>query len=99
MIEPWRRTLGQEPKLAGAVDTGKGAEVAAMAHHRETKLEMARRHVHEAEAHVASQRKIVAGLPAEGEGSLIAERLLVEFERTLRDHKTALARLEKWGAA
>ena len=44
-IERWRRTLAQierGPKPNPAVNTGKGAEVADMANHRETKLEMAR---------------------------------------------------------
>ena len=68
-----------------------------MADYRETKLEMARRHVHEDEAYVALQREIVARLPADGEGSLVAGQLLREFERTLREHKTALSKLEESG--
>jgi hypothetical protein len=49
--------------------------------------------------HVARQREIAAGLPTDGEDGRIAKRLLVEFERTLRDHKAALAQLEKREAA
>lgn len=64
-----------------------------------TKLEMARRHVREGKVHVARQRKIAAGLLGDGEGSVIARQLLREFERTLRDHKSALAQLEKRGTA
>ena len=97
-IERWGRTLsqvGREPKHETVVDTDMGSGVADLANQRETLLEMARRHVREAEVHVARQHQIAAGLPGNDEGSLIARTLLAEFERTLRDHKVALAQLEK----
>lgn len=97
-IERWCRTLsrvGREPKREPVVDTDMGSGMADLANQRETLLEMARRHVREAEVHVARQRNIAAGLPGGDEGSLIARMLLAEFERTLRDHKVALAQLEK----
>jgi hypothetical protein len=101
-IDQWRRTLGQigwELKRGAAVDISSKPKATDLSELRETHLEMARRHVREGEAIVTRQRKITAGMPSTGEPSRAARRLLVEFERTLCDHKAHLARLEKRGAA
>ncbi|MGN6468130.1 MAG: hypothetical protein ACTHLC_00940 [Rhizobiaceae bacterium] len=63
----------------------------------ETKLEMARRHVREAERHVDRQRRIVSELRERGQLSEIAVELLAEFEQTLSDHRASLARIESSG--
>ncbi|HEV2098037.1 MAG TPA: hypothetical protein VGR45_03825 [Stellaceae bacterium] len=70
-----------------------------MAEHRETKLEMARRHVHEGEEHIARQREIIAGLQDDGEVKRLAQQLLLGFETIMREHRASLARLEKSAVA
>jgi hypothetical protein len=93
-IARWRATLSGSRNAEITVDTSGRSEEAVLSNRRENQLEMARRHVGEGEARVTRQRKIVAKLPAIGELSNIARRLLVEFDRSLRDHKAQLAQRE-----
>ena len=58
----------------------------------ETDLEMAERHVREAEARVARQRRIVEYQRASGEVSSLSEEILEEFERALVHHRLHLSR-------
>ena len=60
----------------------------------ETDLEMARRHVAEAERHIRSQEDIVAHLRDLGGDVATAEQLLCLFEETLDIHRAHLDRLE-----
>ncbi|GJD65327.1 hypothetical protein [Methylobacterium frigidaeris] len=61
---------------------------------RETDLEMALRHVIEAEARVARQRALVERLaPGGGRTAALAEALLSDFQATLAAHRAHLARL------
>lgn len=60
----------------------------------ETPLQMARRHVRQGEAVVARQRNVLDRLRSHHLPIAMAEVLLEEFEHTLRDHKTHLAKLE-----
>jgi hypothetical protein len=53
----------------------------------ETFLEMATRHVREAEAHVTRQREIVNELRRNGEDATDSEALLATFESLLRSHQ------------
>ena len=65
---------------------------------QETPLEMARRHVIEGEARVASQRARVAELASEGRDTTQAEEILATFETTLRFMRQDLAdRLKEAG--
>lgn len=60
----------------------------------ETVLEMALRHVIEAEARIVRQRALVARLaPTGGQTAALAEALLVDFQTTLDAHRAHLARL------
>jgi hypothetical protein len=59
----------------------------------ETEKEMCVRHVREGEIHVAGQRSIIAKLRAGHHPVQLAEQLLVEFERTLDDHRAHLTRV------
>lgn len=60
----------------------------------ESDLEMALRHVVEAEARVARQRVLVERLaPAGGQTAALAEALLADFQATLAAHRAHLARL------
>ncbi len=62
--------------------------------HKETELEMVRRHVRGGAGHVARQRGIVAGLHADSLLTDVAEQLLAGFEDVQRQHMAHLARLE-----
>jgi hypothetical protein len=59
----------------------------------ESRLQMAERHVRDAEAHVARQRRIVLDLSGHGHPIDLALELLDEFERSLRDHRASLERI------
>ena len=59
----------------------------------ETMLDMARRHVAEAEGHVRRQREIVAHLEALKLSTATAQALLDEFVQTLEDHRRSLERI------
>jgi hypothetical protein len=59
----------------------------------ETRIEMERRHLREAETHVATQRALVARLHRRDLPSKLAEDLLTQFEGSLRDHAAGLERL------
>ncbi|TGE01199.1 hypothetical protein [Methylobacterium nonmethylotrophicum] len=62
--------------------------------HRETDLEMALRHVVEAERRILRQHALIARLgPGGGQTKELAERLLVDFQTTLAAHRAHLARL------
>lgn len=61
----------------------------------EMPLEMAQRHVIEAEARVASQRARVAELASEGHDTTQAEAILATFEATLRFMRQDLADRQK----
>lgn len=94
-LRRWRRTLNEmarKPK-SGSLQMGRVSKVPALLDDPEAALEMARRHVREAELRVSRQREIVAGLPT-GELRQVAEDLLAEFEKTLRDQVIFLHRLE-----
>lgn len=58
-----------------------------------SKVEMARRHVREAEAHIARQKEIIEELRRDGHSTLEAELLLKVFQDTLRSHKESVLRL------
>jgi hypothetical protein len=60
----------------------------------ESKLDMAERHVREAEVHVAHQQDILARLRRDGHPTLDAESLLNVFQETLKTHQDDLARLQ-----
>lgn len=65
---------------------------------QETLLEMARRHVIEGEARVASQRARVAELAGQGLDTTQAEEILATFKATLRLMREDLAdRLKEAG--
>lgn len=65
---------------------------------QETPLEMARRHVIEGEARVASQRERVAELAGQGLDTTQADEILATFEGTLRLMREDLAdRLKEAG--
>jgi hypothetical protein len=57
-------------------------------------LEMARRHVAEAEEHIARQRAVVAGLERDGHDTSEAKASLVQFEELYRLHVDDRDRLE-----
>jgi hypothetical protein len=59
----------------------------------ETRIEMERRHLREAEAHVATQRALLARLQRRELPATLAEDLLAQFEGSLRDHAAGLERL------
>jgi hypothetical protein len=59
--------------------------------HDETKLEMALRHVREAEEKVAHQERIVRELQAHGHDSTQAEKLLMNFREILDIARAHLA--------
>jgi hypothetical protein len=59
----------------------------------ETPLEMAQRHVREGDAHVASQRRILAELRRDGHPTEMAQTLLAEFESSAAEHREGLARM------
>ncbi|KMO15973.1 hypothetical protein [Methylobacterium platani] len=60
----------------------------------ETALEMARRHVVEAEIRVLRQRALVSRLdPAGGRVAEMARRLLADFQSDLAAHRAHLARV------
>ena len=59
----------------------------------ETEIEMVRRHIVEAEEHLARQREIVDRLPPSGGITELARSLLVQYEETLSLHRAHLARL------
>jgi len=62
--------------------------------HRETDLEMALRHVIEAEGRVQRQRALIERFgPGGGPMKEMAERLLADFQATLAAHRAHLARL------
>jgi hypothetical protein len=61
----------------------------------ETLIQMARRHVSEAEMHVQKQHGIIARLNTSGLPADQAQELLHEFEATLEDHRASLARIEE----
>ncbi len=61
----------------------------------ETHLEMAKRHVREAEAIVARQRKLVEQLRRDGHDLVEAERLLRNFEESLEAHRQGLAHMRR----
>jgi hypothetical protein len=54
---------------------------------------MARRHVSQAEEHVRAQRTRISRLREDRHPTALAEELLDEFERTLRDHRSGLGRV------
>jgi hypothetical protein len=54
-------------------------------------IDMIRRHIAEAERHVASQREVVRKLQRLGADTLLAEDILEEFETTLAQHHAHLA--------
>lgn len=60
---------------------------------RETKLEMAERHVRDGERHVVGQQEILARLREHGRSTDLAERLLTNLEDLLAMHRKHLARL------
>ena len=57
------------------------------------KVEMAQRHVREAEAHIVRQKEIIEELRRDGHPTLVAELLLKVFQDTLRSHKESVLRL------
>lgn len=59
----------------------------------ENLIQMAERHVRQAEGHVEKQRAILARLRADGLPTETAEELLQEFEATLADHRASLDRM------
>lgn len=61
-----------------------------MTKEKETELEMAERHVREAEAHVARQEETVQQLRRDGHDTKQAEALLTTFEATLVEHRRGL---------
>ncbi|MFH6782094.1 MULTISPECIES: hypothetical protein [Methylobacterium] len=66
----------------------------AAAPHRETDLQMALRHVIEAEARVLRQRALVARLgPKGGRVADLAHALLADFQSDLAAHRAHLARV------
>ena len=50
-------------------------------------LDMANRHIAEAERHIVRQEEIITGLRTQGADSVLAEELLAEFQATLRTHR------------
>ena len=60
----------------------------------ETELDTVRRHVQEAEDHVARQREIVDRLPPTGDLADIARALLADYEAALALHRAHLERLQ-----
>jgi hypothetical protein len=60
----------------------------------ETHLQMAERHVRDAEGRVARQRRAVEELARDGHTTRLAVELLVEFQRALRNHRDELALLK-----
>ena len=61
---------------------------------RETPLEMARRHVREAEERVTKFRAIAQGTPERCELTNTSGELLAMFEKTLTNSRASLARLK-----
>lgn len=59
----------------------------------ETRIEMERRHLREAQTHVAKQRALVARLRQDDLPTDMARDLLAQFEGSLVDHRAGLARL------
>jgi len=56
-------------------------------------VEMAKRHVCQAEAHIVRQKEIIEELRHDGHPTLAAELLLKVFQDTLRSHKESVLRL------
>ena len=50
-------------------------------------LDMANRHIAEAERHILRQEEIITGLRTQGADSVLAEELLAEFQAALRMHR------------
>ena len=86
----WRRKRAEQ-----ALKQDEQLITASRERYEQPTLQMARRHVRQAEAHVKRQREIVATFPADSKLRQTAESLLLEFESTLRDHKDHHARLEE----
>ena len=59
-------------------------------HPGETKFEMARRHVRQAEEHVNKQRRVVEALRERDQLAEIAVELLAELEQSLADLRASL---------
>jgi hypothetical protein len=59
----------------------------------ENEIDMARRHVRQCEANVASQREHIAWRRAKGMDTELSERVLGKFEASLELHRAHLARL------
>ena len=60
----------------------------------QSKVEMAKPHVREAEAHIVRQQEIIEQLRSDGHPTLEAELSLKVFQDTLRSHKQSLSRLQ-----
>jgi hypothetical protein len=60
----------------------------------ESELDMAERHVREAEAHICRQKEIIDELRRDGHPTEAAENLLRVFEVTLESHRQGLARIK-----
>ena len=65
-----------------------------MTHSDESELEMTRRHVQEAQEHIARQHEILDRLPDTGALADMARTLLAEYEETLALHRARLEQLQ-----
>ena len=59
----------------------------------ENDLEMVQRHVQQAERHVSRQLEIIAEIRLREQSTVLAERLLLNFEAALLAHRDHLSKL------
>lgn len=59
----------------------------------ETEIEMVQRHIRQAEKHVSRQLEIIAAMTLRKQPIGLAEKLLFNFERSLRGHRDHLDQL------
>ena len=61
----------------------------------ETEYEMVQRHVHEGQAHVKQQRKLIAHMQEKGEPIEMAKTILLQFEESQKQHELHFERLKR----
>ena len=59
----------------------------------ETELEMVKRHVRQGERHMSRQLEIIADMQLRNQTTDVAEKLLFNFDRSLRAHMDHLSEL------